>query len=811
MFSFGFLSALRNFRKHLLSNIVSLFSLTFGLSAAFLIALFVHFELSYDNWWPDEKNLYIYQTGYDANNGTPELTVMSPLAAKSALKRYFPEIEFVTQIFKEPRVLKIGDSPVLQDVWRVDNNFLDVLPIQFLDGVPDRAQFDYNTAFISEKMAAKLFDGDAIGQGVITIDGKRDFKVGGVFRDLPANSQFDFEVIIKYIPNDPQLGPRIPRNWGWKQGYTYLKLKPGVDPQLINSRMAAFLDFAVPPHHRGKDGGAHDFSLIMDIKDVHLAYNAIEHIKPPGDWRIVYSLSIIAVLILCVATVNFVNMSLAHTMERSKEVAVRKILGAQKKHLVFQYIGESVIFALLSLLLAVSLVEAVLPFMSSFLGKPLGFGMLGKAQVVVFSVLLVTVIGVLGGVYPALVAASFKPINLFNFGKKHSVGGFRGIQFYLVSAQFSVATTLAIFVFVLFQQDQLIGSQPLGFSFDKKLVIRNIERVVSADILANEMRNLGTVKSVSISRAVPADGLYNGSVATLTGDGPDRRVTFSHRSISANFFEQYQIPLKSGRYLSAESELDQISFNNDRRRRGVPGSIVLNEATIKQFGFSSADEAIGKHIKWRRLDLTIVGVVEDFHPRSLKEKIRPYIYYMNPELFYAFTIEYDPNVDLIQVHRELEEVWRNHASEIPFEFYYLDDAIDALYLEDRKMAFLLAVFFGVSIIIACMGLYALSVYSASRRTKEIGVRKVYGATNWKILKLMVWQFTKPVVFGGLMAWPLAYFISREYLDGFEYRIDIEIGYFLVGSLMTIAMSWLAVAWHSVRVSRSLPIGSLRYE
>jgi putative ABC transport system permease protein len=807
---------------------INIFGLALGLAACILLLLYVRYETSYDRWLPDADRVFQVQT-FGTDQETGESRAMQPVTrpVAEALAKDFAQLKAVARLEgDETIILKQGRAVTVEKSFAADPSFFQILQVPFVEGDPSSALHNTDSVALSRSEALKLFGtAQVLGRTITTTRGgeKRDLRVTGVFEDLPKNSHTELRMVRRFNSAEEEDCP-----WGCVNGFAYAKLKPGADIDSINSQMHAWEKRNVPPLDIGGSniGATTDWRL-TNVRDIHLG-PAQDGERPANDMRTILTFTIIALLILGMAVVNFVNLATARASQRAREVAVRKVLGAKRRQLIGQFLGESMLLVAIAMLIALALIELTLPAFSSFLDAGLDIHYLGADGLLLPALGLTLLVGLMGGIYPAFHLSRYKPATVLKANKSSTdpqgSGRLRNI---LVVAQFAVSIGLIACTAIVYHQTVFARTTDPGYQREGLLTVaglRNPEARKVQETLVREMSKINGVTGASATRIVPAEGPT--FFTTVSVPGRTDKVTLGWYSIEPSFFDTMKIGVVAGRRLSKERPNDSIAIDYEGEEAAVEAAarsiiarglnIVVNESAAKLLGFGSASAAIGKQVgipvfgeELGAAPATIVGAVRDTRFRSVRDPVAPMIFY-DDGVYRYIALRFasaEPNAVLAAA----EQVWRRHLPELPFEAGFADEKLAALYGADEARGQTFGSFAVLAVVIACLGLFGLAAFAAERRTKEIGIRKVFGATVADIVKLLVWQFSKPVVIANLIAWPVAWWVMREWLNQFDERIALTPGPFLLAGFLALAIAVGTIAGHAIKVARMNPIHALRYE
>ncbi|HEY0044784.1 MAG TPA: FtsX-like permease family protein [Allosphingosinicella sp.] len=809
---------------------INLLGLAIGLAACLLIFLYVRYETGYDRWVPDSERVYQVQTLYtDPETGERRLQQGTEGVIVDTLPKDFPQIEAIARADSDRQVLLDRQGIAANaEMLSADPSLFDILPIPFLRGDRATALSAAGSLVMSRAEAMRRFGSiDILGRSITGIrkGEKYALRVTGVFEDLPRNSHMDF-TLAKRITEEEKADC----GWGCINGFVYLKLRPGASADSINRGLAAWEKRNIPRSNvDGKmvsEGDAFDWKLV-NLRDVHLSGAEGSEERPGNDRATLATFSIVALLILGMACMNFVNLSTARAGQRAREVALRKVLGANRGQLVVQFLGESLALAALAMLLATAIAEISLPWLASFLRSDIRMAYWGPDGIVLPALVLLLVVGIAGGVYPAFYLSRYQPgaVLRANQSTAEPAGSGR-MRSALVVAQFAVSIGLIVCAFIISSQTRFAQSADPGYRREGLIQATGFNRAIIARQTDSVLREMAAVPGV---RSVSAANIRVASGQTLTADvsvpGRPAPVTMGWYGTHPAFIDTMGIRLLAGRTLSRSFANDSAAIDGETQEAVDSGlraitarglNVVVNELGARRLGFRTPSEAIGKQVKgntfgteYGLLPMTIVGVVADSRFRSARQALEPMIFY-DSGYYSNLLIRYASN-DPAAVLAGVERVWKRMAPEVPFEGDFADAQLAELYAADQARGRTFGGFAFLAILIACLGLFGLAAFTAERRTKEIGIRKVFGARVRDIVRLLAWQFSKPVVIANLLAWPAAWWVMRDWLDGFDARIALTPGPFLLAGFIALAIALGTIAGHAIRVARMNPIYALRYE
>lgn len=842
IFSNYMVTTWRHMMKNKLFSAINLFGLAIGLMSCMLIILFIRSEVGYDSQWKDSARIYRLHSAFYPPEREPFLTVRSAGKLMQTYSDFAPEL-----VESGVRLMDIGPTLIREDgvafdenVTFVDRSFFDVFDLKLIAGNRDTALKDVLSVIISRDKAMKYFGTtDVVGKTIslCCLEEKLlEIKVTGVFENLPESTHLNFEFLSPIEESMFAFAPNLLDTYNSVNVYTYFKLQEGKTSAQLMERIHYWTNNESPsskdPNIALPEGvQLTDFnkSNLMNIEDIHLgAYDAAGNMgdfKALGDIKMIYTFSAVAIMVLLIASINFMNLSTARASARAREVAMRKVVGASRKQIALQFLGEAVLLALFALFIALVGVEFILPTYADILVKDLSLSLFEDIGLIGAFAAMTLAIGILSGLYPAAILSRFLPASVLKANKSSDASGSSKLRSALVVFQFAISIGLVICTGVVYGQTLYAKTMDAGFQFDDRLIlsgIRGLGSSTAAESLRQEIERLPEVSSVVFSSEAPTQDNENNRFIEIldsageSGENISKVINYYH--IDHNFFQEYGIKPISGRDFNKSFSTD--AYTRGSKEKNGTGGVILNESAVRSLGFSSPDDAIGRvgRVRFGRsddapiTDLEIIGVIPDIYFRSIRFGIRPSMYYINSNNWRVATIKYNKD-NIMGLVDKVENIWRNQAPQVPFNYQHLSEMVANQYAKEAGQATLFSAFSGLAILIACLGLYGLASFTAERRTKEIGIRKVMGARVIDIIKLLVWQFSKPVMLANLLAWPLAIYYMSDWLSGFEYRLsDIWLyGACIVAGGVALVIAWLTVAGHAARVARSNPIKALRYE
>ncbi|HEY0799746.1 MAG TPA: ABC transporter permease [Steroidobacteraceae bacterium] len=817
-------TALRNFARHKLYSLINVAGLSVGLACAIVIVLFLRDELSYDGWIPGSAQLYRVEVTVNVPGRDPQQLAVSPFPLPRAMREQIPEVTAMTRLAPQRMTVTVGNREFSETVMVVDPNFFRVIRLPLLEGNPADVFSQPESLVLSKAMARKYFgDVDPLGKTVLiggahcNLNGSacqsavHSLTVTGVLRDLPHNTQLVADVVL---PNSSQADPMPAaekEEWLDQNDYGYVTLAPGANLDAVLAKLKPILDRSINPEKLAvlnMRGSELEQVHLTPFRNAHLTSDKYNGLKPAGSWTTVYGFAAIALLILLVACFNFTNLATARAMLRAREISIRKAVGAKRRQLMVQLLGEALLMALVSLVVALALVEILLPDYDAFLDRPIGFQYLGDWPLFAGIIASTIIAGLLSGTYPALVLSSFRPAAVLKMSAS-APGGSGRMRVMLVVSQFAVSIGLGIAAIVVFSQISYARNIDLGFDRDGIVIIGGANNLtpIARDSLANILRGHPRIASVALSGAFPLEGaMWNRAIQI---PGAPQNLIVRSMNIGPEFPSLYGIRLLAGRLLSHDRGADALPADGLNEPQNEGRNILINAAAARRFGYS-VEEAVGKALLFEGAHVTIVGVLGDSKVDGVKRPIVPMVYYSYPEGNAVFSVRLQGS-RASDTLADIDKAWRSFAPDTPIQRYFLSAVFESQFTSDEKQGAMFGLFVGIAILIACLGLFGLAAFTVERRTKEIGIRKVFGARSSDIVRLLLWQFSIPVLIANAIAWPVAYYYLHHWLESYAYRISLSPVYFVLAGAVALAIAWFTVFVHALRVARASPIRALRYE
>ncbi|HTQ65872.1 MAG TPA: ABC transporter permease [Puia sp.] len=786
--------AFKNFRKHKLFSLINVLGLTIGITCCLMIFLFIMNEFSYDKFHKDGKDIYrVYRTG-NTNGEIRNIPWVSPPYARALATDYPDAVKATMRVQPDNDLVKYKNISFNEKkIYLVDSNFFSFFSFRLLKGNPTTVLNDPLSIVMTETAAKKYFGNeDPIGK-IVDFNEKLRLKVTGIAEDIPVNTHMDFDMVV---PLSNWKNERWMNQWPSNSLFVYLKLNPSLKPGSLQKQFPRFMDKYLGQFYRQAG-----FKMDLIMKPLEGIYfegeNPFDGVKH-GSKNMVYIFMSIAILILIIACINFMNLATARATDRSKEVGLRKVLGAVRKQLAWQFIFESLLFSITATILAVLLFQVIMPAYTGFLGYKLP-SYWSNPLFYIFLAGVILIVGVLAGSYPALLLSSFSPIE--SLKGKLSLGK-HGAAFRkaLVVFQFGISVLLIVSVSIVMKQMHYVRTTDLGFNKEQSMIVRLDNGKIWDNKInfKDQVQALPNVSSVSLMTGEP--GGFHDTYGFETQNKPGEKLMLNTEFADFEYVKTLGLKIIAGRDFSP-------SFPTDSTH-----AVIINRAAANLLGYTP-QEAVGKWIKdisGDSLRRTIVGVVEDYHYASLRQVIGPLVISTRKDDRRLALIKLK-TAQLKEAINRIKNIYVSNAPDFPFEYSFLDEKFDELYKSEIKQESLLSVFSAIAICIACLGLFGLASYTAIKRTKEIGVRKVLGSSVQNIVLLLSKDLLKPVLLGTLIAVPLGYYAMQNWLNNFAYRTNIPWWLFAVAALVAVMIALLTVSVQAVKAALANPVKSLRTE
>lgn len=806
--------AFRNLFKRKGYAFLNILGLVLGISCCLMIFQYVSFERSFDSQPPLAKQIIrLRLDAYHQGKLSWQSATVYPAIAPT-LKRDYPEVEDFCRLIDANLLLANDEKNVKYSDdkgYYADAAFLRMFNLKLKEGDPKTALDAPDKMVVSEKSAKKYFgNDDPIGKRLVYRDPSftRVFNITGVFEDFPVNSHLVVDHLISYstlgaimrIYGDTSNATET--SFGWYDFYAYLQLRGGTDPKKFEAKFPAFCDKYINSQEWARTNNVKNELYAIPLSDIHLYSNFNQEAEVNGNGKAVSIIYLIAFVILVIAWINYINMATARSVERAREVGVRKVLGARRDQLVLQFLAESFLLNLIAFTLALAISYLLTPMFNNMVGRPGShfFYLLPKYWQLFIGVFLAGTL--LSGLYPAFILSGFQPVRVLKGLFKNTTSGML-LRKGLIVAQFSVSVIMIVGTIIVFQQVKFMRSQDLGANINQTLVVggaSSIQDSVYQNLFQpfkNDVLQTPGVKNVTVSSSVPGKEIYwTSGIARIGPDHPGA-VTLYHLGIDYDFIPSYDIQILKGRNFSKE-------FGTDRKM------VLLNETAVAELGFKNSDDAIGGKLNRGGDTVTVIGVVGNFHQEGLKRNIEPLILVLSPNQRDNYSIKLSTN-NLQATIAVLEKTWSKHFPNDPFDYFFLDEFFDGQYKSDRLYGKVFGLFASLAILIACFGLLGLSAYNILQRTKEIGIRKVLGASAQNLLVLLSRDFMKLVGIAFVIAIPVAWWIMNNWLQEFAYRIHIQWWVFAIAGIGAALIALGTISFQALKAIIANPVNSLRNE
>ncbi len=790
--------AWRSLLKYKAFSFINIFGLATGMACSLLIFLFVKDEISYDRYHKDSAKIYRVVKDFINDDGSRIPDATSPAALASAMQREIPEVEAVTRLMPNwgaSWLVEYGDKKIPeQKYWRADSNFFDVFTYSFIKGDPKTALRDVSSVVITESVAKRYFGNEEpLGKTLKISCCGGSLKVTAVIKDVPANSHFHFDMLASFR----QLG-NLDNNWDQYNYYTYAKIKPGTNIADLTKKIQE-------TYKRNQDENYSVF-YVQPLADIHLNSHLKWELEPNGDKKYVNVFLIVGLFVLLIAAINYINLSTAKSSLRTKEVGVRKVSGAMRGSLIRQFLFESLVTCFISSLLAIVIAQLLTPVVNDITLKQLS--VIGDPLTMAFLILAALLIGLIAGFFPALYLSSFKPILVLK-GLKLNEGGALTLRKTLVVVQFTISSVLIIGALIIAQQMNFMQNAKLGIDKEQVVVLKGAGSMTLSDRNAylNTIKQLPGVKKAASGSFEMGEGF---STARINVKGSEKEIQLNFANVGFDYTDAVGIEMKEGHDFSSK-------YPSDTMTNGIPngpleqtiGGIIINETAVKEFGLGSP--AVGKQFRWSNdgdtsYYVNVIGVTKDFHFTSLRNEIKPFGFICVPRNSFNFTVKLSAD-NIKTTLGQLEKEWKNFRAKRDFSYVFLDDTFSKLYASESRFQKLFISLVILGILIACLGLLGLATFSAQQRVKEIGVRKVLGASVPHVVALLSKDFLKLVLIALVLAAPVAWYLANEWLKDFAYRISIEWWIFIVAAVIAVMIAFLTISTQAIKAAISNPVKS----
>ncbi len=793
-----FLVVIRNIKKHKTYSLINILGLAVGMACCILIAAYILAELGYDRYHEKADRIYRLEAILTLG-GKPHPIASTNFPPSLAMRNDFPEVINSVRFVPRRKVLVENENKKFYEerVYYAEETVFDIFTYPMIEGDPKTALVDANTIVISKDMADKYFgDADPVGK-TLKLNNETEFTVTGVIENVPANSHFVFDMLLSFQTFLEQRRSLVESWSSYFGSYGFVLLQEGSDYRQLEGKLHDWKEKYIGSSFR--DAGAGVEYLLTPLTDIHLHSHKRHEVSANSDISYVYIFGAVALFILAMACINFMNLATARSATRAGEIGVRKVFGASRGQIAKQFFGESILFSFISMVIAIILVHLALPVFSSLSDRELTLSYTGMPWLLPTLAALALFVGLVAGSYPAIVLSGFKPVKVI---KGYSRGGASGSGFRkaLVVAQFAISIALIIGTGMIISQLSFMKNRELGFEKEHVVVIPIMDRsiVQSLDSIKEELRRQPGVISVAASSHVPG-GISSGGSLVPEGYPEGQSQMMNSQNIDDDYISTLGMEIVAGRNFMKEFPADSTE------------SILVNEAAVKAIGW---DEPIGKWIYYAadpdRKKRTVVGVVRDFHYKSLHMEVEPLYISRDRGFFRSVFVRIEPR-NVAETLASLENTWKRFDPDRPFEYSFLDESFDIQYRAEEKLQSIFFNFTLLAVFIACLGLFGLASFAAEQRTREIGIRKVLGASVSRIVFILSREFTVWVLTANLIAWPVAWYAMRRWLESFAYHTEIKWQMFLLSGAIALAVALATVSFQTAKAALANPVDSIRYE
>ncbi|MCF8229661.1 MAG: ABC transporter permease [Bacteroidales bacterium] len=803
-----FKTAFRNFYRQKGYSFINIAGLAIGFASFILIMLFILNEFSYDKFHKDHERIYRIAVKGRMSGDFFDVAV-SPAPLAPALKTEFPDVEEATRIrrtFQTTFFIHDEKKYYERGLLFADTGFFKVFSFRTLQGDPERMLKEPFSIVLTEKTARKYFGEENPLGKILKYNDQHSFTVTGVIRDVPTNSHFTFPMLASWSSQEEMGANQMLEQWGSMAYHTYVKLMPQVDTEKFDEKIH---DYILSKMIESSGGSPEDFEglqmefipYLQPLTSIHLHSNKMAELGTNGDISYVITFSLVAVFILIIACINFMNLTTARSSKRAKEVGIRKVHGAHRMMLIRQFLIESTLLSLTGLLFSFLIVELAMPVFNDLIGEDLSISFFERWDLIMGLLLVGIIVGLLAGSYPAFYLSSFQPVRVLKGdvqkGPKRSL-----LRNTLVVLQFTISISLLIGTGIIYAQLSYIQNKNLGFDKENILVIplRGNRLQENHALIQNKLKTLPEIKSVSSSFGLPGQGT-DGTAYFPEGKSRTDPWLIFNMSVDYEFLETMGMELIKGRSFDENYATDTAG-------------VVINETLWKKLGWG--EDVLNKKFRIGDPDsgyvFHVIGVVQDFHNKSLHDPIDPFIFYHNPGRFSNIVLKLNKGNVKKSIER-IEEKWNEMEASFPFDFYFFDQSLDDIYKREQKMGETFIYFSIIAILIACLGLFGLASYTAEQRTKEIGIRKTLGSSSFAISMMLTREFTKWVLVANIIAWPLSFYLLWTWLSNFAYSIDIfdKWWLFVTAALLSLLIAVLTVLYQALKAANANPVDALKYE
>jgi putative ABC transport system permease protein len=788
-----FIIAWRSIVKQKLYSSINIGGLAVGITSFLLIFLYIQHETSFDTFYGNSDQIYrVYQqtNGY-SYRGTDKVAA-TPVGLAPAMVEDFPEVLDATTIRDHQALLSYGGNHFYEPGIRADVLFPRVFKLKFIDGDPLNALKNDRSLVLTQSLAKKMFGHEDPMGKTILYHNRWEFTVTGLIQDIPTNSSLEFTFLSPMVSSSQYKREMAGNRWNNNDYHTFFTLRTASKPDKLEAKFPAFLKKHMD---RKEQNLFHGKYYVQPLSDLYFADDMNFDIGKKGNAKFVSLFSVVAILVLLLACVNYMNLAIARSMKRASEVGVRKVIGATRGQLIGQFLGESILIALIAMIFAMVLTHYLTPVFGRIMESNIEFDIIQNLYLLPGLFILVILIGVISGSYPAFLMSSLRPIQVLKGKITSKISGIR-LQRFLIISQYAVSITLIICSLIIYQQYQYIQDKELGYSKDHVLTVTVFDRGLreKADQLETEWMTNPNILSFTTAAELPSD-VTSGTMIRHIHQEKEERFNIYRARVDYNYVDAFGLNLITGRTFSRE-------IGSDREN-----AIILNEKAVKAFGWTP-EEAVGKQVQDHKTR-TIIGVVKDFHMHSMHLEIAPLMLQMHDGWFQYIGVKVNPQ-NLAETITFMEESMRAH-SPYPFAYQFLDERFNQLYRNDRQIGEMLGFLTILTIIIASMGLFGLAAFTAEQKSKEIGIRKVLGASVNSIIGMLSRDFLKMVIIGFGISIPFAWYFMDQWLSDYAYRTEIQWWLFMLAGGLAMLIAFMTISFQAYHAATANPIESLKDE
>ncbi len=800
-------TALRNLIRYKGFTLINILGLSIAITGCLVIGLFVQDEQQYDKFIKGGDDIYrFYTRRIDVSPVTS--TANTPPMFATHMQQY-PEVEYATRILMTDnrKLIEANGKKAYEDKGLVvDSSFFSVFPLQLVKGDPATAMHGSSSVVLTEEVVTKYFGTiDPMGKTIRV--NNSDFIVTGILARIPEHFHLEINYLMPFAATG--IDAERMRSWQWQQFFTYVKVKPATNVQLLQHKIQDAVKKDVEPITR-KTGFAY-VPFLQPLKDIHLKSSEFVYDNAKrGNATYVRGLTIIAIFVLVIACFNFINLATARSLRRAKEIGVRKVAGAVRRQLILQFTGETVLLSFISVIVAALATVLILPYLNAFTGKSISFNLVQQPVLLLLILFcLALVIGVLAGLYPALVMSGFQPVRVLKGLKPggDNKGSALALRHGLVVIQFALSALLIVCTVIVYRQMNFLREKDLGFNKDQVIYFNALGKITEdPEAFKTELLRSPGVVSATAGYGLPGDLFAGDAVKLMTKDG-EKEETTNLFIADYDYIKTLGFRIIAGREFLRDHPSD------------AENAFIINETAVKEFGFESPEKAIGKKIAWDKwipdsLNPVkrgeVVGVIKDFHSKSLHEKINKTVLIIYPPIVGKVAVKVR-TANLPRTLEDIRTVWNKFSPDFPLDYNFLDENFDRMYKSEEKLSSLLWIFTAMAIFVGCMGLFGLAAFSAEQRVKEIGIRKVVGANAANIVTLLSGNFVRLIILSLLIASPVAWWVMNKWLEDFAYRITIGWSVFVIAGISALLIALLTVSFHAIKAALANPVKALRTE